>query len=245
MSAAELALLVRAQAEKIAALEHQIEWFRRQIFGHKSERFAPEPDPNQLYLGETFPVPTQPLEARQSIPAHTRRVAQHDGADSGEDLKFFDESKVPVQTITLVHADVEGLSADQYEIIGEKVTYGIAQRPGAYHVLKYRRPVIKLKAQAQILALPAPTGVLEGSRADVSFAAASALERQWHPGQPALADAARPGPDQPAGPDLRGPVRLDPLKPHQSHGRDADQGRALRSRQDAHRLLLADLRGTR
>ena len=39
-----------------------------------------------------------------------------------------------------------GLTPDQYEVIGEKVTYRIAQRPGAYHVMKYRRPVIKLKA---------------------------------------------------------------------------------------------------
>jgi transposase len=66
--------------------------------------------------------------------------------------------------------DVEGLSPDQYEVIGEKVTYRIAQRPGAYHVMKYRRPVIKLKASGKILALPPPNGVLEGSRADVSFA---------------------------------------------------------------------------
>jgi hypothetical protein len=103
------------------------------------------------------------------IAAHTRRTAQHDGAESGEELPFFDESKVPVQTITLVHTDVEGLSFDQYEVIGEKVTYRIAQRPGAHHVLKYRRPVIKLKGSGKILALPAPDGVIEGSRADVSF----------------------------------------------------------------------------
>jgi transposase len=59
LGAAELAALARSQAqtiaaqdEKIAALEHQIEWFRRQIFGQKSERFAPEPDPLQMHLGE-------------------------------------------------------------------------------------------------------------------------------------------------------------------------------------------------
>src|SRR5580698_3280775 len=122
MSAAELAALARSQAqmiavqdEKIAALEHQIEWFRRQIFGQKSERFAPEPDPSQIHLGETFPVPAQPAEERKSIAAHTRRVVQQDAAESAEELKFFDESKVPVQTITLVHADVEGLAPDQYE----------------------------------------------------------------------------------------------------------------------------------
>jgi hypothetical protein len=45
MSVADLAALARSQAqtiavqdEKITALEHQIEWFRRQIFGQKSER---------------------------------------------------------------------------------------------------------------------------------------------------------------------------------------------------------------
>src|SRR6202030_3812428 len=91
MSAAELAAMVRSQAEKIAALEHQLEWFRRQTFGQKSERFAPEPDPSQLHLGETFPVPAERVEQHKSIPAHTRRTVQRDGAESGEELKFFDE----------------------------------------------------------------------------------------------------------------------------------------------------------
>jgi len=172
---------IAALNEQLSALRHQLEWFRRQIFGSKSERFAAEPDPTQLHLGEVFQVPAPAAAERKHIPAHTRRVTRTDGAESGEELKFFDESKVPVQTITLVHADVEGLSPDQYEVIGEKVTYRIAQRPGAYHVLKYRRPVIKLKASAKILALPAPAGVLEGSRADVSFLAGLLMDKfAWH-----------------------------------------------------------------
>jgi transposase len=181
LSAGELAVVVRSQAEKIAALEHQLEWFRRQLFGQKSERFAPEPDPSQMHLGEVFPVPAQPIEKNQSIPAHTRRITQTDGAESGEELKFFDESKVPVQTIILMHADVEGLSPEQYEVIGEKVTYRIAQRPGNYQILKYRRPVVKIKSTARLLALPAPEGILEGSRADVSFVAGLLLDKfAWH-----------------------------------------------------------------
>src|SRR5271170_7629648 len=89
VSAAELAALARSQAqtiavqdEKIAALEHQLEWSRRQIFGQKSERFAPEPDPNQLHLGETFPVPAAPVEERKPAAAHSRRSAQRDGAEN-------------------------------------------------------------------------------------------------------------------------------------------------------------------
>ena len=85
MSAAELAAVVRSQAEKIAALEHQLEWFRRQIFGQKSERFAPEPDPAQMHLGESFPVPAAAPEKHKPVASHTRRVAQHDGAESGEE----------------------------------------------------------------------------------------------------------------------------------------------------------------
>jgi len=41
--------------------------------------------------------------------------------------------------------------------------------------------VVKLKASAKILALPAPAGVLEGSRADVSFAAGLLMDKfAWH-----------------------------------------------------------------
>ena len=175
MSAAELAALVHSQAEKIAALEHQLEWFRRQIFGQKSERFAPEPDPNQLHLGETFAVPDAPVEERKPIAAHSRRSAQHDGAENSEELPFFDESKVPVRILTLYPTEVQGMAQDQFRIIGEKVTYRIAQRPGAYEILKIRRPVVK------ILSVPSPPGILDGGRADVSFAAGLLMDKfAWH-----------------------------------------------------------------
>jgi transposase len=181
MSAAELAALVHSQAEKIAALEHQLEWFRRQIFGQKSERFAPEPDPNQLHLGETFPAPAAPVEERKPITAHSRRSAQHDGAENSEELPFFDESKVPVRILTLYPSEVQGLAEDQYKIIGEKVTYRIAQRPGAYEVLKIRRPVVKILSSAQILSVPSPPAILDGGRADVSFAAGLLMDKfAWH-----------------------------------------------------------------
>lgn len=181
MEVAELRNLVQSQAETIAALRHQLEWFRRQLFGQKSERCIPVSESGQLHLGEVFPVPADAVEERQSIPAHSRRVTKTDGADTGEALEFFDESKVPVQTIVLVHADVEGLAPDQYEVIGEKVTYRLAQRPGSYQVLKYRRPVIKLKASGELRSLPAPAGILEGSRADVSFAAGLLIDKfAWH-----------------------------------------------------------------
>jgi len=114
---------IASQAEQIAALQHQIEWFRRQIFGQKSERFIAESNPQQMYLGQ-MPVPETKSEKRKTIPAHTRRVASQDGADSGESLKFFDESRVPIRSIRLDHPDTAGKSPDQYKVIGEKILIG-------------------------------------------------------------------------------------------------------------------------
>lgn len=177
LSATELTHLVRSQAQTITELKHQLEWFKRQVFGSKSERFAPEPDSTQMHLGEVFPVPQAQPELRQSVPGHTRRVPKTDLANAGNSLPFFDESRVPIETITLVDAAMKQLSADEFEVIGEKISYRLAQRPGSYVVLKYVRPLIKILATQVMHCAPAPLGVLEGSRADVSFAAGLVVDK--------------------------------------------------------------------
>ena len=175
------ALTISTQGEQIAALTHQLEWFRRQLFGKKSERFAPELDPAQMHLGEVLPIPAQPLEKLKTIPAHTRRVAQKDGAESGEELPFFDESSVPLESIILVHEEAKELQSSEFERIGEKISYRLSQRPGSYVILKYHRPVMKRKDTEEIFTAPAPSGFLEGSRADVSFAAGLLMDKfAWH-----------------------------------------------------------------
>lgn len=169
------------QDEKIAALTHQLDWFRRQLFGKKSERFAPEPDPAQMHLGEVLPIPDKLPEKVKVISAHSRRVAQKDGAESGEELPFFDESQVPLESIVLVHEEAKELKSGEFVLIGEKITYRLSQRPGSYVILKYHRPVMKRKDTQQILTAPAPEGFLEGSRADVSFAAGMLMDKfAWH-----------------------------------------------------------------
>ena len=69
---------ITTQGQQIDSLKHQLAWFKRQVFGQKSERFAPEPDPTQMHLGEVFPVPAVVPETRKVVPAHTRRVARTD-----------------------------------------------------------------------------------------------------------------------------------------------------------------------
>ncbi|AVR87322.1 IS66 family transposase [Thauera aromatica] len=153
------------------AMKHQLDWFRRQLFGQKSEKRLFEADPHQMHLGE-LPVPeSSPPPPGKDIAAHTRRARATDYARDDEPALFFDETRVPVETIALPNPDAEGLAPDQYEVIGEKTSFRLAQRPGSYVILKYVRPVIKHR-DTQVMSCPAaPVGVIEGSRADVSFVA--------------------------------------------------------------------------
>jgi transposase len=114
---------------------------------------------------------------RRTVSEHTRRVQQKDEIGEADSVPFFDETRVPVETITVPNPHTQGLSPDQYEVISEKVTYRLAQRPGSYVMLKYVREVIKLKQTQAIHCPPAPVGVLEGSRADVSYLAGLLLEK--------------------------------------------------------------------
>lgn len=153
------------------AMKHQLDWFRRQIFGQKSEKRLLEANPQQMILGE-LPMPeSSPLPPAKEIAAHSRQPRSTDCAKADASALFFDETRVPVETIAVANPEIDGLTPDQYEVIGEKISHRLAQRPGSYVILKYVRPVIKRRDTALISCPAAPTGVIEGSRADVSFVA--------------------------------------------------------------------------
>src|SRR6059036_2808074 len=148
-------------------LQRQLEWFKRQLFVAKSERFAPMPDPHQMHLGQVLaqdlPVsPSSEGSGEQQVPSHTRRRPRSDFADDGASAPFFDDSKVPVLTIEVPNPETKDLGPDQYEVVGEKTSHRLAQRPGSYVVLKYVRPVVKVLSTQTLYCAPAPVGVLEG-----------------------------------------------------------------------------------
>lgn len=183
-----MAELLQAQAATIAqlsaqveGLKHQIEWFKRQLFGAKSERFAPLPDAKQMHLGELMAPLTPQAAPEQDVPAHKRRKTRSDFEGDSASAPFFDESKVPVQIIEVPNPEAQGLAPDQYEVIGEKTSHRLAQRPGSYVVLKYVRPVIKRLDTHTLHCPSAPAGVIEGSRADVSFVVGLLVDKfRWH-----------------------------------------------------------------
>jgi transposase len=167
-----------AAQQQVDVFKHQLEWFKRQLFGHKSERRLIESEGAQLNLGEVIDQGQGEAPQKQRvIAAHTRSVATSKAEAGDESLPFFDETRVPVETIELPTPEAVGLGPDEFEVISYKDSYRLAQRPGSYVVLKYRRPVIKLRASQALVCAPAPMSVIEGSRAEVSFVAGVLIDK--------------------------------------------------------------------
>lgn len=161
--------------EQVSVLTQQLDWFKRQLFGRKSEKQVEE-NPFQSPL---FDVPAKAADQAptQTVKAHKRKsqkqTSENDVNDTG--LRF--DETVPREVIEVDAPELTGSDADQYEVIDYKETSRLAQRPGSYVVLTYRRPVIRHK-QAQTLTTPAaPDNILEGCYADVSVLAGLMVDK--------------------------------------------------------------------
>jgi uncharacterized coiled-coil protein SlyX len=65
-----------AAQQQVDQFKHQLEWFKRQLFGQKSERRLIESDSTQLNLGEVIDQGQGEAPQKQHvISAHTRSVA--------------------------------------------------------------------------------------------------------------------------------------------------------------------------
>ena len=153
-----------------AALKRQLDWFKRQLFGTKSEqqRFIdPAVQGNLLAtLGAATPPPP-PITPTTTVTYTRRKLRDHAVTDSG--LRF--DATVPVNVITIGDPAIEALPESERECIGEKVTYRLAQRPASYEVMKYVRRVYKILATEEIVTTVSPPTVLEQCVADVSLLA--------------------------------------------------------------------------
>jgi transposase len=168
-----------ALSEQVQQLQRQLDWFKRQLFGEKSEKRDMADNPFQHTITDLLndlPAVQQP-EDKQRISYERGKAKKNalDGSPDDSGLRF--DQSVPVEEITLTAPELEGPDADDYAIIGQKTTYRLAQRPGSQIVLKYTRPVIKKKSTQKIITAPAPANVLDRSFADVSFLAGMLLDK--------------------------------------------------------------------
>jgi len=180
-STEEIALLRRenrALKEQLQALGSQLDWFKRQLFGEKSEkRLVVDPALQAdllVSLGETLPAPAKP-ETEEIRYERRKPKVRGEGCVSEEGLRF--DARVPVEVIEVSAPELSGPEADQYEVIDYEVSRRLAQRPGAYVVLEYRRPVLKHLPSQTLRNLPAPASVFAGTMADVSLLAGLLVDK--------------------------------------------------------------------
>lgn len=161
-------------------LQTQLDWFKRQLFGAKSERHISPDDSRQLTLGELQQEESEPAaEPTIKVPGHERRAGSKNRKGDEGDLRFDDS--VPVEQIILP-SGIPSDDLDDYEKIGEKKTRKLAQKPGSYFVREFIRSVYKKKASAdaiedEIYCAPPPWTVLDRSFADVSLLAGILIDK--------------------------------------------------------------------
>ncbi len=170
----DLALASHVRAEQA---ERQLAWFKKQVFGQKSEkRSGPIAEVEQLSLGEGTEGDRRPVEKTVSVKAHAREISSSSPKEKDEKPIRFDDS-VPRIRREILPPEIEGLDQSEYEIIGERVTQRLVQTPSSYQVEETVRPVVKLKTDDKIVTAPAVPGVLDRSFADVSVLAGLLIDK--------------------------------------------------------------------
>jgi len=113
-------------AQTNVQLQHQLDWFKRQLFGSKSEKRLVD-NPHQLSLGEDFAAaPAVDQREKQKISYERGKGPKVRADDCVTDSGLRFDGTVPVKTIRLPVLETQGLSEDQYELIDVKKTYRLA-----------------------------------------------------------------------------------------------------------------------
>ena len=174
----ELSAANKELADKNETLKREVAWWQRQYFGQRSERRLIESDPkNQLMLGELLESPESPPLDSVTVRSFERTNRKREVEFVSEDSKLKFEASVPVKEIVVPNPELKGLTENEYEVIDERITYRLAQKPSSYIVLKYVQKVAKLKSTKELVSPPAPPSVIEKSVADVSFLAGLLIDK--------------------------------------------------------------------
>ena len=159
---------VRSLQATNESLEQQLDWFKRQLFGRKSEKRELEPNPYQPVLnGFDSSSPAADTPAPCESITYSRKKQRSADCVNDTGLRF--DANVPVKTIHRSVPQLEGDSAGDYEVVREERTYRLAQRTSSYVVLEYVTPVIKHRAKDTLISAPAPASLWPGTLADVSL----------------------------------------------------------------------------
>ena len=125
--------IIQSLEERNAVLEQQLDWFKRQLFGRKSEKQLLDEASTQ---GSLFAKDNNlPSNDTTMVKAHPRKSNKQLNGDEVNDTGLRFDASVPTKVIDIPSPELQGDDADSYEIIGYKETNRLAQQPGSYTIL--------------------------------------------------------------------------------------------------------------
>jgi transposase len=156
---------------ELNCLKEQVDWFRRQLFGQRSEKIKADLGGVQpLLTGFDFPAEAK-AEEKQTIPAHERKKVRRQGQDK---ITLPPDLPVERQVLDLPEAEkVCSISGKPLVKIGEEITRKLAHKPGSYYIKEIIRPKYALPASSEgaVLTAPLPDCLLPRCQADESLLA--------------------------------------------------------------------------
>jgi transposase len=166
----QLSKEINEKDHAISSLEEQLAWFKRQIFGKRSERIVGNVNSQQLLLAG-FENLNAPKEEKKTVGSHTRKKPNRNGQD-----KINLSPDLPVQTVYLDIPEEQKVCKEtgvSLVKIGEEVTHKLAQHPTTYYVKEIIRPKYAnpVKEEEGIVIADLPETLLPKCRADDSLLA--------------------------------------------------------------------------
>lgn len=157
--------------QKNQYLEEQLAWFKRQIFGKRSERVVSDLNSNQLEFDGFENINASNEAQKKTIASHTRSKPNRKGQD-----KITLPSDLPVKTTILDIPEEEKVCKETGQTlvrIGVEITHKLAHEPGSYYIKEILRPkyVNPKKEETGVLTAELPDTLLPKCRADESLLA--------------------------------------------------------------------------
>jgi len=165
---------VTALQGEIKYLKEQLEWFKKQLFGQKADKFIDTQNSQQLNFEGFEKLPIQE-EEKKVIPAHERVKGKRSGKDK---IAFPDDLPIERQVLDLPEeAKVCPETGKPLVKIGEEVTSKLAHKPGSYFIKQIVRPKYGLPNGEGVLTADLPGSLLDRCQADDSLLADIAVKK--------------------------------------------------------------------
>lgn len=156
--------------QKIHNLEEELAWFKRQIFGKRSERIVSDLNSQQLFF-EGFENLATKEEEKKEVASHKRKKPDRNGQD-----KITLPEDLPVKTTILDIPEEDKVCKETGQPlvqIGVEVSHKLAHEPGSYYIKEIIRPkyVHPQREESGVMTAELPDSLLSKCRADESLLA--------------------------------------------------------------------------